>query len=157
MGHLSKLIGDSVPFRWHATEQHAFEEVKNLIHTYQNHHQVTLKYGAEHPPINVVTDGCATRIAGLVSQGEDWRTAPIATFYSAKLNWAQQNYAVHEIELLAGVETMLHHQNILQGTKFNWYMDHKALIHLLKQKNLTGHQACWMENFSEFNFEVVYV
>jgi transposase InsO family protein len=157
MGHLSKLVGDTVPFRWHATEQRAFEEVKDLIQTYRNHHRVTLKYGDGQPPINVVTDGCATGIAGLVSQGEDWQTAPIAAFYSAKLNSAQQNYAVHEIELLAGVETMLRHRNILQGAKFIWYTDHKALIHLLKQKNLTGRQARWMEKISEFDFEVVYV
>jgi hypothetical protein len=152
MGHLSKLIGDTVPFRWHGTEQRAFDEVKQLIHTYRNHHRVTLKYGEGQPPINVVTDGCATGIAGLVSQGEDWQTAPIAAFYSAKLNSAQQNYAVHEIELLAGIETMLRHRNILQGAKFRWYTDHKALIHLLKQKNLTGRQARWMEKISEFDF-----
>ena len=36
-------------------------------------------------------------------------------------------------------------------------MDHKGLIHLLKQKNLSGQQACWMEKISEFNFEVIYI
>ena len=55
----------------------------------------------------MVTDGCATGISGLVSQGDNWRTARIAAFYSAKLNPAQQNYPVHEIEMLAGIETML--------------------------------------------------
>jgi transposase InsO family protein len=98
-----------------------------------------------------------TGIAGLISQGEDWKTAPIAEFYSAKLNSAQQNYAVHEIELLAGVETMLRHRNILQGAQFRWYTDHKGLIHLLKQKNLTGRQARWIEKISEFDFEIIYV
>ena len=90
---------------------------------------------------NNPTDGCGTGIAGVVSQGADWRTASVAAFFSAKLNSAQQNYPVHEIEMLAGVETMLRHQDILQGVRFNWYMDHKGLIHLLEQKNLSGRQA----------------
>lgn len=74
-----------------------------------------------------------------------------------KLNPAQQNYPVHEIEMLAGIETMCRHRDILQGVLFKWFTDHKGLIHLLKQKNLSGRQACWLEKISEFYFEVVYV
>jgi len=59
--------------------------------------------------------------------------------------------------MLVGVETMLRHRNILQGVKFRWYTDHKGLIHLLKQKNLSGRQARWMEKISEFDFEVIYI
>jgi hypothetical protein len=62
----------------------------------------------------------------------------VAAFYSAKLDSAQQNYPVHEIEMLAGIETMLRHRDILQGTKFMWITDHKGLIHLVKQKDLSG-------------------
>jgi hypothetical protein len=36
-------------------------------------------------------------------------------------------------------------------------MDHKGLIYLLNQKNLSGRQARWLEKISSFNFEVVYV
>ena len=72
-----------------------------------NHHHRPLIYGKDTSPINVVTDGCATGIAGIVSQGENWKMAKVAAFFSAKLNSAQQNYPVHEIEMLAGVETML--------------------------------------------------
>ena len=86
----------------------------------------------------MVTDGCATGISGLVSQGLEWKTTRIAAFYSAKLNLAQQNYLVHEIEMLAGVETMLRHADILQGAKFQWLTDHKGLTYLLNQKNLSG-------------------
>ena len=105
----------------------------------------------------MVTDGCATGIAGIVSQGNSWKTAKITAFYSAKLNLAQQNYPVHEIEMLASVEMMLHHCNILQAVKFKWVTDHKGLEHLLRQWNLSGQQACWIEKISEFNFKVVYV
>ena len=81
----------------------------------------------------------------------------MVTFYSAKLSSAQQNYAVHEIELLAGVETMVRYRHLLLGLKFRWFTDHKGLIYVLKQKGLTGRQARWMEKLSEFDFEVMYV
>ena len=101
--------------------------------------------------------GCATGISGLVSQGADWKTAQIAAFFSAKLNSAQQNYVVHEIEMLASVETMLQHINIIQGAQFKWLTDHKGLIYLLNQKNITGRQACWLEKISLFSFEIIYI
>ena len=101
-------------------------------------------------------DGCSTGIAGVVSQGEDWKNAYVAAFYSAKLNSAQRNYPTHEIEMLAGVETMLRHKDVLQGVHFKWVTDHKGLTYLLNQKNISGRQARWLEKISSFVFEVVY-
>jgi len=121
IGVLHELTSDSIPFRWTYTYQRAFEDVKRLATVCRDHHRKPLNYDPSAPPINVVTDGCGTGIAGVVSQGENWKTADVAVFYSAKLNSAQQNYPVHEIEMLAGVETMLQHHNILQGVKFRWF------------------------------------
>ena len=157
MGVLSAITGDTVPFRWGYTEQRAFDEVKALVHQAREHRRVPLNYSEGAPPIWMITDGCSTGISGLVSQGEDWKKAKIAAFYSAKLNSAQQNYPVHEIEMLAGVETMLRHVDILQGAKFKWLTDHRGLIYLLNQKNLSGRQARWLEKISAFTFEVVYI
>jgi hypothetical protein len=105
----------------------------------------------------MITDGCLTGIAGVVSQGPDWKAAVVATFYSAKLNDAQRNYPVHEIEMLAGVETMLRHKDVLQGVHFTWITDHKGLIFLLNQKSVSGRQARWLEKISSFVFKVKYV
>ena len=58
-----------------------------------------LKYSSNANPIFLVTDGCSTGISGLVSQGKDWKTMKVAAFYSVKLNSAQQNYPVHEVEI----------------------------------------------------------
>ena len=157
MGILSSITGDTVPFRWGYTEQRAFEDVKMLVHNAREHRRTPLDYSKGAPTIWMITDGCATGISGLVSQGDDWKTSKIAAFYSAKLNPAQQNYPVHEIEMLAGVETMLRHADILQGAKFRWLTDHKGLTYLLNQKNLSGRQARWLEKISSYDFEVVYI
>jgi hypothetical protein len=123
----------------------------------RNHSRRPISYEKGAPQIWMVTDGCATGIAGLVSQGPDWETAKVAAFYSAKLNNAQRNYPVHEIEMLAGIETMLRHRDILQGIHFKWITDHKGLIYLLNQKAISGRQARWLEKISSFVFEVVYI
>lgn len=53
-------------------------------------YHVPLKYGPDTDSIFMVTDGWATGISGLVSQGKDCKNVRVAAFYSAKLNLAQQ-------------------------------------------------------------------
>ena len=105
----------------------------------------------------LVTDGCSMGISGLVSQGKGWKMANIAAFYSTKLNMAQHNYPVHEIEMLAGIEMMLRHKDILQGVQFKWVTDYEGLIYLLNQKSISSRQARWLEKISSFLFNIMYV
>ena len=56
--------------------------------------------------------------------------------------------------MLAGVESMRRHRDILFGCFFTWVTDHKGLTHLLQQKNLSARQARWIEKISEFKFGV---
>ena len=51
---------------------------------------------------------------------------------------------------------MLRHKDILQGLHFKWVTDHKGLIHLLKEKTVSGRQSRWLEKISSFVFEVAY-
>jgi RNase H-like domain found in reverse transcriptase len=160
MGILSVITGDTVPFCWTHKEHCTFEEVKHLVHKARKHHRVPLDYSLNAPPIWIITNGCKTGVAGAIAQGKDWKTAKITTFYSAKLNPTQCNYPVHEIKILAGVETMLRHRDILQGAKFTWVTDHKGLTYLLKptpQEDLIGCRACWMEKIGIFDFDILYV
>jgi len=157
MGVLSKITGNTVLFHWEFTQQCAFEEIKHYVASCKGHHRVPLDYSEQAPPIWLMTDTSGQGIAAVVVQGMDWKSAKVATLYSTKLNLAQQNYAVHEQEMLAGVEGMLRHQDILQGARFTWLTDHKGLVHLLNQKDLTGQQARWMEKLGEFDFDVQYL
>ena len=157
LGVLSAITGDKVPFRWTHTEQRAFKEAKTLTQLARNHSQQPISYEKGVPQVWMIMDGCLTGIVGIVRQGPDWKTAVVAAFYSAKLNNAQRNYPVHEIEMLAGVETMLRHRDVLQGVLFKWITDHKGLIYLLNQKLISGRQARWLEKISSFTFEVEYV
>ena len=157
MAVLHGLTGDTVPFRWEYTQQRAFEDIKGVVNRQRHSRRVPVRYGPGAQPVFLITDGCATGVAGVIAQGPEWKVVKVAAFFSAKLNSAQQNYPVHEIEMLAGIEAMLRHRDILQGTHFKWITDHRGLIHLVHQKDLSGRQARWIEKISEFDFEVIYV
>ncbi len=88
MGVLTAITGDAVPFRWGYTEQRAFEDVKRKIEAGGKHSRVPLDYSDGAPPVWLVTNGCATGIAGIVIQGHNWKSGSVAAYYSAKLNAA---------------------------------------------------------------------
>jgi len=133
MGTLSEVTGDTVLFRWDYTQQRTFDEVKRYVASCARHSRVPLDYCQEADPIWLMLDASGKGVACVIAQGQDWKTARIAAFYSTKLSPAQQNYPVHEQEMLAGLEGMMHHHDILQGAKFIWLTDHKGLVHLLDQ------------------------
>jgi hypothetical protein len=157
LGVLSAASADGVPFSWTFAEQRAFDKVKRYVAACAPHCRVPLNYSAGHKRIWLMTDASATGIGGVVAQGDDWKKAKVAAFYSAKLSSTQRNYPVHEQEALAGLETMVRHRDILQGVHFTWLTDHKALTHFFKQKDLLGRFARWVNKLMEFDFEIEYV
>ena len=102
---LTTLTDDTVPSLG-VYSPRAFEKIKEILVESHDHNCILLKYGTDTDPIFIITDGRATEISGVVSQGTDWKNAKIAVFYSVKLNSAQRrNYVVREIEVFACVET----------------------------------------------------
>lgn len=120
----------------------AFKTVKQYILACAPHCHGPLDYGPDCDPIWIMTDVCGNRIGGVVAQGHDWKGVKVVAFYSTKMSPAQRNYPVHTQEWMVGIETMLRHQDILQGIRFALVTDHKSLAHILDQKGLSGHQAC---------------
>ena len=157
MGHLSGLTSESRPWRWDDTAQRAFDEVKKIVNDHRDQRREALDYAKDAPPIWVTTDGCLTGGGGYVSQGSNPDKAKVVGFWSGKWSSAQQNYPVHELELLALVETLKRFRGILHGTKFTVRTDHKALIHLKKQRVLSPRQHRWLDVLNEFEFEIEYI
>ena len=157
LGILSEASAETRPFKWDFTEQRAFDTIKRYVAACAPHSRMPLDYSPNREPIWMMTDACTNGVGGVIAQGPDWKTAKVAAFYSAKLSAAQQNYPVHEQELLAGVETMLRHRDVLQGVHFIWVTDHESLKYLLTQKSLSGRQVRWLEKLSEFDFEIHHI
>ncbi|QRV79630.1 Transposon Ty3-I Gag-Pol polyprotein [Ceratobasidium sp. AG-Ba] len=157
MGLLTSRGSVHKHWNWDATAQRAFEEIKEIVNKWRDHHRVAINYSKGAPPINLVTDASLTGASGILSQGEDPRTAKIAMFWSGKFTATQQNYPVHELELYAIRESLEKFQYQLYGTKFRIYTDNKSLVHLMTQKNLSPRQARWLEFINEFYFDIIHI
>ena len=157
MGILAPMTSTSKPWNWTDTHQRAFEQVKEIIHRHRDNRRIALDYSEGAPAINLVTDASLTGASGYISQGNDFATANVVTFWSGKFNSAQQNYPVHEQELLAIIESLKRFRPLLYGTDFRICTDHKALEFLMGQKNLSPRQSRWLDVLNEFKFKIHYV
>ena len=153
---LSKIQGTK-PWKWGPTQQRAFEEVKRIVTRWRENSRETIDRKEDAAPIGVHVDASNTGAGGVIWQGKDVEKAKIIAFWSGKFNPAEQNYPVHERELLGIVSTLKKYSHLLYGTKFTVYTDHKPLEHFLKQKTLSPRQRRWLDLLSHFNFNIQFI
>lgn len=80
-------------------------------------------------------------------------------FESRKLNPAERNYPIHELELLAVVHSLRAFRHYLEGCKqFVLYTDHHSIKYIFTQKDLSRRQARWLTDLADFqpNMEIAY-
>jgi transposase InsO family protein len=120
-----------------------------------------LRYYDPNLRTRVETDASDEVVAGVMSQQDpelmDWH--PIA-FYSTSMNSAEQNYDIHDKEMLAIIRALREWRPELEGLQragpFEVITDHRALLYFMKSKTLNARQARWAEFLSRFDFEIQY-
>jgi len=157
MSILAKRAAPLTPWQWESTEQRAFEQVQDCVAKWRDVRRVPLDYVAGREEINLTCDASLTGASGVISQGDDLDKANVVAFWSGKFNPAQQNYPVHELELLAIVESSKRFRHLLHGIKFRVFTDHKGLEWITSQKKLSPRQARWLEVLGDFDFKVSYL
>jgi hypothetical protein len=93
----------------------------------------------------------------MYGQGPTWQKCHPTGFMSKKFTTIQQNYAVHELEMLAILEALLKWEDKLIGYCVHVITDHKALEFFKTQINLSHCQRQWMDYMSCFDFNITYV
>ena len=81
---------------------------------------------------------------------------PIA-YYSKSLQPVEQNYKIHDLELLAiihALETFRHYLEGRDDTLEIW-SDHGNLVYFTTKQKLSCRQACWALYLSRFKFIIV--
>lgn len=101
-------------------------------------------------------DASSTGIGAVLFQksaaGQD---NPIA-FMSQKLNAAQRNYSVTELECLAAVLAVKKFRAFVEGLPFTVITDHASLTWLMSQKDLAGRLARWSLKLQRYDFQIEY-
>ena len=102
-------------------------------------------------PIIVTTDASKSTIGAILEQLTPSGKKTIA-FTSRTLSSAEQNYATHELELLAIVDTLRAWRVYLHGQTFTVHTDHYPLRYLETQDHLSSRQVRWLERLVDFDF-----
>lgn len=132
---LTDLLKKSDRFTWTSEAQHAFQQLKDNL---------TTAPVLTHPDFSkkffIQCDASLTGVGGVLFQMKDGSEHPIA-FMSKKLNSAQKNYSVTELECLAAVLSIQRFRSYFEGMPFTVITDHASLKWLMGQKDLSGRLA----------------
>ncbi|KAL3681508.1 hypothetical protein R1sor_024464 [Riccia sorocarpa] len=148
---LTSMLGKGKPWRWGTTQDIAFEALKEALL-----HAPILKWYDPSRPIKVATDASGSAVGAVLQQEWEDGWHPVA-YFSRKLLPAERNYHTTEREELAIVLATKHWKHYLGDKSFTVETDHKPLVYLETQKDLSKRQIRWAEWRQRFNMTINYV
>lgn len=108
--------------------------------------------------LTLTTDASSDTIGALLHQVIDGSERPLS-FFSIKLNNAQQKYSAFSRELLAIYLAIRHYRHILEGREFTVYTDHKPLVYALSAKadKHNPRDIRYLDYISQFTSDIQYI
>ena len=100
----------------------------------------------------VCTDPSKEGLGGVLLQNEDE-----ICYDLQKLKEHEQNYPMHDLELVAIIHALKIWRNYLMGRKFLVKTDNMSLEYLFNQTDLNARQARWLAFLSEYHFELKHI
>jgi len=136
------------PWNWGKNKEKAFTTIKDKLTS-----QPVLCMLTNTDPYKVECDASDYATGAVLSQkqNEEWR--PIA-FFSKALTATEQNYEIHDRELLAIIRALEEWRHYLQGNtnKIEIITDHKNLEYFLSAKKLNRRQARWSGLLADYDY-----
>lgn len=148
-GPLTDLMRKSAKFTWSADAQNAFEKLKECLCS-----APILSHADFQRPFVIQCDASTSGIGGVLYQLDDSGLEHPIAYVSKKLNSAQRNYSITELECLAAVESIKRFRAYVEGHPFKVITDHASLKWLLNQKDLSGRLARWSLKLQAFDFSI---
>lgn len=147
---MTDLLRKTDRFQWTPEAQVSFEDLKTSL---------TTAPVLTHPDFSkhfyIQCDASVTGVGGVLFQMVGDEEHPIA-FMSKKLNSAQKNYSVTELECLAAILSVQKFRCYVEGMPFTIITDHASLKWLMAQKDLSGRLARWSLKLQGFDFTIVH-
>ena len=136
---ITELQKKNKKFVWTEKCAEAFRRLKELLTT-----AAILKVQDMDADFLVCTDASKEGLGRVLMQ--DGR---VIAYISRKLRRHEENYATHNLELLAIVYALKVWRHYLIGQKFELKTDHCGLQHIFTQSDLNARQRRWSELRSE--------
>jgi hypothetical protein len=140
---------------WNSTCQEAFNQLKMKLIS-----APILAYYEPELSTRVEIDTSNSMIAGILSQlqkDKEWH--PVA-YYSYSMSLAEQNYIIHNKEMLAIIRALeewrLELVRLQREDQFKILSNHRALEYFMTTKKLNARQARWYEFLHDYYFILKY-
>jgi hypothetical protein len=134
----------------------AFDEIKKAVVSRECLTTIDFNFMPDHK-IFVMTDVSDYQSSTVLSFGKSWESAHPVAFDLMTFKGAELNYPIHEKEMLAIIRVLQKWCSDLIGVPFFIYTDHKILENFDVQRDLSHHQARWMEFMSQYTCKIIYV
>lgn len=158
---LDELTKKGVEFKWSATQEKAFVELKRLVCE-----EVTLQFpdfkaAKEDPigPFTLQTDACKEGVAGILGQKDERGAMQPVHFVSRTTKHFGENYGIKELEALSVKHCFTELAPYLIGLPVVVQTDHSALVTMFTKAKECGNSRIdkWaMQLMSRFDFKVVF-
>ena len=147
---LSHMTGSRVEFNWTDEYQAAFENLREALLS-----APCLAFPNADDPFILDTDASKTSIGAELSQVQNGQKVVIS-YASNILMHEQKRWCTTQKELLAVVKFIQQFCHYLLGHRFLLKTDHNCLVWLMSFKNPEGQLARWLEELSQFDFQIVH-
>ena len=148
---LTNLTAKDKPWSWGEKEQTAFESLQQACTK-----DPVMRMFDPKKPVRLETDASDLAIGACISQEYDGKWHPVA-YLSRKLSPAEQNYDIHDKELLAIVASLEQWRVYAEGApELTIFTDHKNLLHFITTKQLNRRQVRWSELLGQYKFTILY-
>lgn len=148
---LTDLLKKDTPFVWTPVEESSFALLKRLLIS-----PPILILPDLNEPFIISTDASLIAVSAVLSQRKSDGIHPIC-YESKKLNEAEKNYPIHELECYAIIHAFKKWKCYLEGSRVTIQTDHKSLQYLQTQKQLSRRMSRWSQFLQQFDFEITYV
>ena len=107
-------------------------------------------------PTKIETDASDQAVGACLCQQKDGKWHPVA-YYSRKMSQAEQNYDIHDKELLAVVNALEHWRVYAESSsELTIFTDHKNLTTFTTTKKLNRRQVRWAKLLGQHKFKILY-
>jgi hypothetical protein len=149
---LFNLTKKETPWNWTTECNTAFETLRQTMIT-----SLVLMLPDHEKPFTLITDASDYATGAILEQRDTLGQSHPITYFSKSLQPAEQNYEIHNKELLAIIHALKHFRHYIEGSPHMTKIlsDHANLKYFTTKQTLTRQQARWALFLSEYNYTII--
>ncbi len=105
---------------------------------------------------HVHTDASLLTVGAMLTQNLTGKNDQLMVYASRLLNKVEHNYSTTHKKALTMVFALHKFKHYLLGNKFDFYVDHMALVYLVNKPQISRIIARWLLLFLEYDFTIIH-